>query len=75
MQLLPERKRRRMRFAGIGVLWLTFCVCTQATAQHPAPSGGNWPGEARRLAPGFYLTDEARRIGENVLLYQLQSGA
>lgn len=33
-----------------------------------------WPKFVRALTPDFYHTDEAKRIGDNVLLYQFDTG-
>lgn len=59
-----------------GLLFLFLCGISglQAADYKTKKSYKEWPREASKFAEAFYRTDEARRIGENVLLYQLESG-
>ena len=65
---------------------LLFCVSLACTlyicAQEDAAgrtykekrSSKEWPRIARAETDGFFSTSEARRIGDNVLLYQYDNG-
>ena len=68
--------KRIKPFLTTGVLCLFLCGISglQAADYKTKKSYKEWPREASKFAEAFYRTDEARRIGENVLLYQLESG-
>lgn len=56
----------------------TLYICAQGGADghvyKDKRSSKEWPGIARNEADAFFLTAEARRIGDNVLLYQHDNG-
>lgn len=62
-----------------GKVTATFVAAALATGSFAQQgTGGKYPGEWNRIAKikrdSFFLTDEARRVGENVLAYQRQTG-
>ncbi len=68
--------KRIKPFLTTGLLCLFLCGTSglQAADYKTKKSYKEWPREAGKFTEAFYRTDEARRIGENVLLYQLESG-